>query len=47
VAFRSPTVDQAIELSKRQMQPEYEIMGNVERHQGGVALFLTIMEANR
>ena len=54
VVFRSPTaehledsaLEDAIELAKRQMKPEYEVMGHVDRLEGAVALFFMIMEAD-
>jgi len=55
VGYRAPAagllsdavLDEAIEQSKQQMAPEYEVMGRVERLEGGVAIFFTIMESDR
>lgn len=52
VGYRAPTagllsdaaLDEAIEQAEKQMAPEYEVMGTVERLDGGVAIFFTIME---
>ncbi len=37
-------LNDAIQASKRQMEPEYEVIGDVERIQGGVAIFFIITE---
>lgn len=55
VGYRSPTVEpltdaalnDAIERAKRQMEPEYEVTGRVERLEGSLAIFFTITEKNR
>ena len=55
VGYRSPpaellsdaSLNDAIELAKRQMEPEYEVTGRVERLEAGAAVFFTIMEKDR
>ena len=36
----------AVEAAQAQMEPEYEVIGSVERIEGGVSLFFVIMEKN-
>ena len=40
-------LNDAVQASKKQMEPEYEVIGNVERIQGEVAIFFIITEKKR
>ena len=45
--FTENTVKDALAAAQRQMAPEFEVVGNAERIEGGLAFFFHIMEKGR
>ena len=46
-ALTDAALNDAIQAAKRQMAPEYEVIGNVERITGGAIVLFIIVERNR
>jgi hypothetical protein len=45
--FTESTVKDALAAAQRQMAPEFEVVGNADRIEGGLAFFFHIMEKGR
>ena len=43
--FTDTALDETIQAAQSQMQPEYDVMANVERITGGVSIFFIITES--